>query len=207
MHVLCDGKTRLGAAGRLRVMTSPRQPIRSLLLCAGLLIGAIAIGSACLVLDFRDRELRNTERELKNTALIVAEQLDRSFQAVDLVQRSVLDAVDVAQIETSEQLTRVLGARDVHRMLADKISGLAHVNAVTVINAHGELINFSRYWPIPSVNVADRDYFSALQTDPSLRSFVSKPVRNRGTGSETFYLARKIVNRDGDFLGLVLGAI
>src|SRR5690349_10075131 len=106
-------------------MTAPRRPIRYLILSAAVLMGIIAAGTAYLVAEFRERELRNAERELGNTALIVAEQLDRSFQSLELIQRSVLDAVAAEHVATSEELTRVLGTQDIHRMLADKISGLA----------------------------------------------------------------------------------
>jgi hypothetical protein len=192
--------------GRAR-MTAPRRSIRYLIASAVVLIGVIAAATAYLVAEFRERELRDAERELSNTALVLAEQLDRSFQSVELVQRSVLDAVAAEHVATSDDLTRIMGTQDVHRMLADKISGLAHVDAVTVINSQGKLINFSRYWPIPEVNVSDRVYFQALQADPSLRTFVSEPVHNRGNGTWTFFLARKIVNARGDFLGVVLGAV
>ena len=92
-------------------------------------------------------------------------------------------------------------------MLKTSINGLAQVDAITLINADGDLLNFSRYWPAPLVNVADRDYFKALKSDASLTSFVSQPVRNRGNGSWTVFLVRKIVAPNGDFLGVVLGAI
>lgn len=188
-------------------MIAPRRSIPYLVVSAVVLIGVIAAATAYLVAEFRERELRNAERELSNTALVVTEQLDRSFQSVELVQRSVLDSIAAEHVATSEELTRVMGTQDVHRMLADKISGLAHVDAVTLINAQGKLINFSRYWPIPEVNVLDRDYFKALQAEPSLLTFVSLPVHNRGNGTWTFFLARKIINARGDFLGVVLGAV
>ncbi len=42
---------------------------------------------------------------------------------------------------------------------------------------------------------------------PALDVFLSVPVRNRGTGTWTFYLARKIKGRSGETLGLVLTGI
>jgi hypothetical protein len=50
-----------------------------------LFIAAIAVCTAAMVDSFRDRVLADIERELKNTALILAEQIDRSFQAIDSV--------------------------------------------------------------------------------------------------------------------------
>ena len=43
--------------------------------------------------------------------------------------------------------------------------------------------------------------------DPKLDVYLSAPVRNCGTGTWTFYLARKIRSRTGETLGLVLTGI
>jgi signal transduction histidine kinase len=76
-----------------------------------------------------------------------------------------------------------------------------------MIDDRGTLLNFSRYWPIPAVNVADRDYYKALKNDPSLESFVGEPVQNRGDGNWVIYLARRLDDPNGQFLGMVLGTI
>ncbi len=68
-------------------------------------------------------------------------------------------------------------------LLKEKIAGLPQVDAVTMIDAGGKLTNFSRYWPIPDVNISDRDYYKALKADPDLQSFISMPVQNRGSGT------------------------
>jgi PAS domain-containing protein len=185
----------------------PNRPIRYLILCGALLIAAIAVGTALLLSNFHNRALVDSERELKNTALILAEQIDRSFQALELVQGSVIERMHSLRIASSQDYAREMSGQDVHRMLKDKINGLVHVDAITLIDADGRLLNFSRAWPIPPINVADRDYFKALKADAQLTSFVSEPLRNRGTGTWTVYLARKLVTPQGEFLGLVLGAI
>jgi PAS domain S-box-containing protein len=187
---------------------APRpRPIMFLVICGSLLVLAIAVGVAILVSKSRNRALADNQRELSNITLVLAEQTARAFQAVELVQISLIERMQVAGISSSEEYERRMSGHDVHLMLKDKISGLPHVDAVTMINAQGKLINFSRYWPIPAVNVADRDYFKALKSDSSLTSFVSEPVRNRGTGTWTIYIARKFAGPNGEFLGLVLGAM
>jgi signal transduction histidine kinase len=100
-----------------------------------------------------------------------------------------------------------MATHDIHLLLRDKISGIPQVDAVTLISAEGKLINFSRYWPTPEVNVSDRDYFKALEADPTRKTFISAPVQNRGTGTWTIYLARRLKGKRGEFLGLVLGAM
>ena len=181
--------------------------VRSILITAVLLIGAILAATALLVTSYRERALHDTERELKNTALIVAEQLDRSFQAVDLVQRSVLERIAAERITTSADLARRMAGPDVHTMLLDKISGLAHVESVALLDADGRLINLSRDWPTPTAEFRDRDYFQALRFSPAVRSYMSAPARDDALGGQIFYFAQRVNNADGDFIGAVVGAL
>ena len=146
-----------GETGHGRPVAQPYlQPVNYLLIGAALLIGAIVIGTAFLVANFRERALNDSERELKNTVLILSEQIDRSFQAIELVQHSVIDRS--GGVLSSADLTARMGGDDVHAMLQDKISGLAHVDAVALINAEGMLVNGSLdKHPSRNVSLADRD--------------------------------------------------
>ncbi len=160
-----------------------------------------------MVGNLRDRALLESERELKNTALILAEQIDRTFQAIDLVQSSVLEKIQSLGIASSEDYTRRMSGEDVHQMLKASTSGLVQIYAISLINADGRLINFSRFWPGPEISVADREFFIALKTDPEMTSYISQPGHNRTNGAWTLFLVRKVTAANGEFLGLVLGAI
>jgi diguanylate cyclase (GGDEF)-like protein/PAS domain S-box-containing protein len=96
---------------------------------------------------------------------------------------------------------------DVHLKLRDKVAGMPYIGSLTIIDARGQLINFSRQWPAPNINAADRDFFKAFQSDPSLTSFIGKPIHNRATGSWVIQLARKIPGPNGEFLGLTAAAV
>jgi diguanylate cyclase (GGDEF)-like protein len=151
--------------------------------------------------------LLESERELKNTALILAEQIDRTFQGIDLVQSSVLERIKSLGIASNEDYTRRMSGEDMHQMLKASTSGLVQIYAVSLINADGRLINFSRFWPGPELSVADRDFFIALKANPEMTSYVSQPLHNRTNGAWTLFLVRKVTAANGEFLGLVLGAI
>ena len=183
------------------------RPIRYLILGGTLLIAAIVVGTAIMVGNFRDHSLVDSERELKNTALILAEQIDRSFQALALVQRSVIDRIQSLGIASSEDYARQVSGQDVHLMLKNRIGGLPHVAGIALIDSHGKLINSSQSWPVPSGAIADREYFKTLKADSHLNSLVSEPVRNRADGAWTIVLVRKLTAPDGEFLGVVLGAV
>jgi diguanylate cyclase (GGDEF)-like protein len=171
------------------------------------LIAAIVIGTAIMVGNLRERALLESERELKNTALILAEQIDRTFQGIDLVQSSVLERIQSLGIASSEDYTRRMSGEDVHQMLKASTSGLVQIYAISLINADGRLINFSRFWPGPEISVADRGFFNALKNNPKMTSYISHSGHNRTNGAWTLFLVRKVTAANGEFLGLVLGAV
>jgi diguanylate cyclase (GGDEF)-like protein len=196
---------RLGAISGLAWWRN--RPIRYLILCGLTLIAAIVISTAIMVGNLRDRALSDSERELKNTALILGEQIDRSFQAIDLVQSSVIDRIQSLGIASNADYSRRMSTEDVHQMLKASSSGLIQIYALSLINADGRLINFSRFWPPPDIQINDREFFNALKSNPQVASFISRPGHNRTDGEWTLFLTRKVVAANGDFLGLVLGAV
>jgi diguanylate cyclase (GGDEF)-like protein len=196
---------RLGAISGLGVWRN--RPIRYLILCGLTLIAAMVVSTAIMVGNLRDRALFESERELKNTALILSEQIDRILYAIDLVQSSVLEKIQSLGIASSEDYARRMSGQDVHLILKASTSGLVQAYAISLINADGRLINFSRFWPAPDIRVGDREFFTALRSDPRLTSFISLPGHNSTNGAWTLFLARKITAANGEFLGLVLGAV
>src|SRR6266853_532152 len=119
------------------------RPITLLIVCAVVLIAAIAAGTSVLIFHFRARALAGGERELSNTALILAEQTERSFQSLELVQTNVIERMQAVGIASPEEFERRMSGQDVHMMLKDKIGGLPHVESLALFGPDGNLINFS----------------------------------------------------------------
>jgi signal transduction histidine kinase/DNA-binding response OmpR family regulator len=188
------------------------KPRRSLSLRA-LGLGSLAlictiIGSNVIFLsNLRESSLQTAEANLARDSLMLVEEADRSFKSVDLVLSSVGDYLGRREVTDSASYQRIMSDQATHLLLKEKITGLPQIDAVTMINAQGKLINFSRYWPIPDVNVSDRDYFKALKADPNLETFISAPVQNRGSGTWNIYIARRLNDPNGEFMGLLLGAM
>jgi diguanylate cyclase (GGDEF)-like protein len=183
------------------------RPVRLLVLAGVLVVAIVILGAALVALNLRDRALSSVERDLGNTAFILAEQTDRTFQQIVLIQRDLIERMQTSGINSPEAFEREMAGQDVQHLLKEKINSLPHLAAITLIGADGKLINFSRYWPVPATNVSDRDYFKALTSDPRLTSYISEPVPNRGNGASAIFLAQKFTAPDGTLIGLVLGAI
>jgi len=172
-----------------------------------LLIGAITVGTGIMLSNLRNRALTENEREIQNIALVLAKQMERDFDAVVSVQTSLIERIQALGIASSEDFEQKLSNYNTYLLLKDKVVGFNYLGALILVNSQGKIFNFSRSWPIPDIYAADRDYFTALQSDEKLNSVVSKPIRNRATGTWIVQIARKVSGPNGEFLGLVLGAI
>jgi len=186
---------------------SRHAPLRLLYSCAALLILGLIAADATVVVHLRESALRDAEGHLKTLSLILAEQADRSFEPVDLVISSVARRVAAAGVTDSDSFDRKMAGHDMYLLLREKITGVPQLNAVNLFGRDGEMINSSRSWPTPGIHIADRDFFRAIKADPSLKTYVTEPVLARANGIWTMYLARRVNGADGEFVGLILGAI
>ena len=194
-------------AGMARDSGSIRSPsIAIVRIVAAAMIAVILLAAGTVLLRSHRRELRQSVAALDSNSAMLAEQAARAIQSVELVVDDVTRRFGRSAPANEAALQQLASGREEHARLAGIISGIPQLNAVSVIGDDGRLLNFSRYYPIPVVNVADRDYFKALRDDARL-TYLSAPVQNRGTGTWTIYLARRLSAPDGTFLGLVLGAI
>ena len=185
-----------------------RMRAEHLLMACGLLLAiAIFAGAVAMVVNLYSRSMTAHARELENTTQVLADQTDRAFEAVLLMQAGLVERMKDLNVASAADYERAMSGYSNHLMLKDKVGNWPHVGSLTLINADGKLFNFSRFWPLPDIDVTDRDFFQALKSDPQLTFFMSKPVRNRATGSWTIHLARKISGPEGEFLGLVTGAM
>jgi signal transduction histidine kinase/DNA-binding response OmpR family regulator len=176
---------------------------------------AIALALICTIAgtnlftlsNLRESSLRAAEGNLNRYSMMLAENANGSFKSLDLILSNIGDHLLREGADDAESYRRLGSDQKVHSLLQEKFAGLPELDAVAVIDVNGKLINFSRFWPIPDVNVSDRDYFKALKSNPGRESFVSEPVRNHGNGTWTIYLARRLNDPNGNFMGLVLGAM
>ena len=99
---------------RLPVLGSP---IRWLVLSGGLLIAAIAIGTAVMVGNFRERSLNSSERELANTVLLLARHFDQQIEDFTVIQNDVVAQIRLAGISSTDVFRERMATLEWHEML------------------------------------------------------------------------------------------
>src|SRR4051794_4141826 len=175
-----------------------RGPIHGLILCGVVLIVAIAIGTATMVGNFRERALHSSERELENTVLLLARHFDQQLEDFEVVQKDIIAHMQLNGIGTGDSYRGRMSDQATHLMLKAKISAMSYVGGINLIDSDGKLINSSEAWPAPAVNVADRAFFKTFKSDSNSPLVVLEPVYSRVTGAWTTVLARKLIGPDGE---------
>lgn len=172
----------------------------ALLLTIGATLGVALYGA-------RVSEIEEWREQLDGTALLLAGQTEQEMGAADLLLDGMLERIRLLGVRDGDDLRRRLGGAEEFQRLRERTRVLPQIDVASIVAADGQVINFTRSFPAPPINLAERDYFQAHRARADLGLYISAPVRNKGNGAWTFYLSRRIVAPDGSFLGVVLAGI
>ncbi len=193
-----------GSAGRGDVAPALRRsPVSWLVAIGVLLVAVIAGGTAVTVDHFRQRALDNSTRELENTVRLLTRHFDQQFKDLQRVQKSLTSHLRTNGVMTPEGFAKYMASYEAHAMLRstadDDFNG-----SLTVLDAEGNLINWSDAWPTPTMPVVDRAYVQAIKSPQfgDNEEYV-QPVLSRLTGRWKTLFARRISAPNGELLGIV----
>jgi diguanylate cyclase (GGDEF)-like protein len=181
---------------------------RSLLLACGFAVGLVlASGAAWFIAQQRVNDIADAERELKNLSFILSEELDRRLEGLDLLQFGLIEHMQQLGINSPESFRREMASFAVHQDLAHRIANLPQIAALSLHDADGNLINFSRSWPAPGIDVRDRDFIKVLLGPDPPKTVISQPQKSMTTGQSTVFFSRRFEAPDGQLIGIVLSTI
>ena len=171
------------------------------------LVVLIIAGGVTLMWQLRERDLREARQNAARIGLAVAEQTSRAIQATDLVLADLARDVRAKQLPSNQAFKENQGTKAIFANLAIRADSLPQVDAFNFVAADGTLVNTSRRWPAPDVNVADRDFAAWFRTHDATDAFVSVPVQNRTDHAWNAYVVRRVDAPDGTFIGMVQAAL
>ena len=172
-----------------------------------ILVGITMVAAGLTIWDRHEETMASYRREIGNLSTTLAEQAARSMQAVDLVLKEVQAQVAGNGTDDLEQFKRLMSSEEVHRFLAARQDSLQQVNSLGLVGADGTLINSSRSWPVPSIDLSGRDYLGYFRDHSDAGVFIGQPAHNLVTGAWTSFFARRLSGSNGQFLGVVVALI
>jgi len=117
------GTPRTTAVGSHPFATSIRpDPVLWLILCGGLLVTAIILGTAVMVGEFRERALSNSERELENTVRLLTRHFDQQFEDSVFIANNLISQMQISGIASPELFRSQMSTPDAHLTLQSKAS-------------------------------------------------------------------------------------
>ena len=182
---------------------SPRR-LRGLIVGTALIVAAIVGANAVVLYQFHESTLRESQTSLLRQSLTLSEIVDRTFQAADLVLTSVAEKIRAAALADND--LRAMAGEEFHSYLKVEKAELPQIDTLGVLDAEGRRLAHSRGWPITDIDLSSRDYFQALKTNPKQPLFISTPVRGTSTGAWVVVVARPVLSREGELLGVVFAS-
>ena len=123
---------------------------KPVLVAGGVLLSLLLIGFVASYVEAgRKAALKDAERELSYLSLALSDDTDHALQGAEIIQNSIADRIKAMGVRSDTPLAQALGTIEFHQLLKEKIANVAYIDAITVIDPQGNLVNFSRSWPIP----------------------------------------------------------
>ncbi len=184
-------------------MSSPAssRSLRTLVAIAIGIVAAAVFAIGLTVWGLRDDEIEDARRDAGNIAAILAEQTAQSVKAIDQTLIDLEDRIVAIHDAAPARFDDEIRSAQVYRELTYHLARLPQADVVSIVDRYGRFVNNTRSWPVPGVDISDRDHFAAVKADHSHGLLVSRPVVNLFTNETIVYYARRIDSAAGEFLG------
>src|SRR5580658_767938 len=178
------------------------------LVACGLLIGLVLAAAVVWYgVISRQNVVDDAVREMRNVALLLADEEDRLLLSVDTVQLALIEHMRTAGIDSPEKFEQVMASREAHDDLRERIAGLPYVTGIALANQYGMSFNFSRAWPPPARATATREFVREMTRDGAPPFFISEPMQSSITGKWIIHRTRRFDGADGRLIGFVVTTI
>ena len=195
----------LGTETLLRSAVSNRAfVLRAIIRCSFVCVAVAVTLIGFTVWTLRSDAIRDESNDVGNIATVLAEQTSRSLLAVDLVLSEIQDHLRHIGIASADDFRTGLRDRETFGFLRERLAGLLQADVVTLADSQGDIVNLSREWPAPKVNISDREYFRHFAKTRDDKMYIAAPVSSRVSGHPVIFFSKRISGPDGSFLGLVL---
>jgi len=148
--------------------------------------------------------IQYAELNTQHLAFVMAEIAEQSLTVHQLVVDSMLDWIAEENVPTEASYRQAAASPEFFDRLTSRTRNLPTIDVATFIASDGSVLNFTRSYPPPKINLGDRDYFLEQMSPDAPWISLGKAVRNRGTAEWTFYLARAVYGTSGDKLGVAI---
>jgi two-component system, sensor histidine kinase and response regulator len=177
-----------------------RDSIRVLLWAVALAASIISVAAlGTLTATQYDQSLQEAEVISENTVKLLEEHALRTFDGSLLL----LDLLKNRQAAVG--LNRTGNSRQEWREITAIVHRLPQIEMLGTMNAAGDSTFVTGQFPVPEINLADREHFQKHQAGAEL--VIGQTIQARTTGVLSFTASQRLAGADGSFEGVAVAAM
>ena len=178
-----------------------KNPKNSKIVIATILLGLIMLaGFAYESYSSYNIEKDRAQVETINLSRVLQEQINGSFTTIDLVLRELQNIVQ------RDRQNKVFTEKSFNKLLLERRLRLSFVKSFKIVDIDGNFIADDEGVK-KDLDLSDRDYFKYIKTSNTDDLVISKPVLSRTSGIWVLAIARRLIDKNGKFDGMILGTI
>jgi signal transduction histidine kinase len=188
-------------------MQLPVRPVTLLVACGIVLAATLLIVTGLVAGYLRERTLESSEAGLARIDAVLVETGNRSLLGVEAVLSDIASHVRIADTPTPDAIAHDIAEAAVSAQLARRVEAAPQIAGIALIGADGTMVSHSGAWPAGDANVAARDYFMALQSNPGRESAIGAPIALERDRASVIPVAHKLRATRGAFAGIAVATV
>jgi len=152
----------------------------------------------------RKNSVQDRSDQLSNLTMVLAEHTGQIIFSANTALTSIHNLIELSKIEDEKAYQNFASKKSQFEFLSNQTKSNPILDVATFVASDGKVLNFSRSYPAPDIDLSNRDYFKYLSNHVEPSIFYSTPVKNKGNGKWVFYLAQRVSGKNNQFLGVVL---
>jgi hypothetical protein len=181
----------------------PGTRLRALIGIAAGLLGTAVLAIGLTIWWLRVDAVVDATADASNLATMLSEQTDRSIQSIDLMLNEIQGHIEKLGATTPDAFHRLLGGKDTYDLLMEQMTHLSQITFIALVDNKGRLVVSTNRWPLPPVDVSDREHFQHVKNHNDGNIYVSKPFVDRLRGIETVVFNKRLNDANNNFLGVI----
>ena len=173
---------------------------------------AITVGLTCTatlaialtIWWLRSDAIREASANTGNLAVVLAEQTANSVQSIDIVLTEIQGQAEIRGARASNDFNRILRGEDTYQYLTERLSRLQQAEFIGLVDNNGRIVNTTRQWPSPEIDLVDRDYFQHFKNNDDKGIYISNSDVDRMNGTQVVFFSKRINGANNTFFGLIV---
>lgn len=193
---------------RILGFRGPAAASRALRAASAAIIIAILLVAAGSVWQLRRQAERAAQVDAESTAVALAAHAHQVFSSANFVLDELVAAIEQEHVGDVAAFKLRFSDLATHTRLRTRAQNFQAFEVLSLVAADGDLVNFSRAFPAPAMNIRDREGVApGRATEDAHALLVTAPRIAIVNGQWIFYLVRQLRGADGRALGIVQAGI